>query len=583
MKEIVLKLLEKELKGKLGKEEIDRLIEIPPQQEMGDFAFPCFSLAKVEKKNPMMIASELTERLRKNLSARKGVPSVGDSSNLKTITGKISDVESKGAYVNFFINKKFLAESVLEEAVKKDFGTSKDGKGKKIVVEFLSPNTNKPLHLGHMRNMSIGDSVVHLLEFTGHDVIKVNLNNDRGVHICKSMIGYKMFGNGKTPESEKIKSDHFVGDYYVAFSKAAKENPALEEEAQEMLRKWEEGDKEVIALWKKMNKWAFDGFKETAKVFGIKFDKEYYESKIYKFGKEIVEEGLKKGIFKKKEDGAVVIDLTAEGLGEKVLLRSDGTSIYITQDMYLAKLKDEDFNIDGSFYVVANEQDYHFKVLFSILKKLGYKFTDKLHHLSYGMVELPEGRMKSREGTVVDADDLIEDTRKIAVENIKKREELSEKELRERSLKISLAAIRYTLLKIDLMKNIVFNPKESLEFEGNTGPYLLYSYARASSILRKVEKSKAKLEIFDLSKEEGALLTKIGDFPNIVKRAYSELAPNLIANYAFELCQMFNEFYHAHQVIGSKEEAFRLKLIEAFRNVLKKSLNLLGIEELEEM
>jgi len=565
MKEIVLKLLEKELKGKLSKDEISRLIEIPPQQEMGDFAFPCFSLAKIDKKNPMMIASELVEKLRKNLCK------------------EISGVEVKGAYVNFFVNKKFFAGNVLDEAVKKDYGMSKEGKGKKIVIEFPSPNTNKPLHLGHLRNMSIGESVVRLMEFYGNKIIRANLNNDRGVHICKSMLGYQMYGKGKTPESEKIKSDYFVGDYYVLFSKAAKEKPALEEEAQEMLKKWEEGDKETIALWKLMNKWAFEGFKKTYKTFGLKFDKEYFESDIYKNGKEIVEEGLKKGIFKKKEDGAVVIDLTSEGLGEKVLLRADGTSIYITQDMYLAKLKDKDFNIDGSFYVVANEQDYHFKVLFSILKKLGYKFADKLYHLSYGMVELPEGRMKSREGNVVDADDLIEDTRRIAEENIKKREELPEKELQERSLKISLAAIRYTLLKIDLTKNIVFNPKESLEFEGNTGPYLLYSYARASSIIRKVKKSKAKLEIYDLSKEEGALLTKIESFPAVVKKAYEELAPNLIANYAFELCQMFNEFYHAHQVLGSKEEGFRLKLIDAFRNVLKKSLNLLGIEELEEM
>jgi arginyl-tRNA synthetase len=565
MKEKVVLVLVKVLDKKVSKEEIEKLLEVPPQQEMGDFAFPCFGLAKIEKKSPLLIASELTEKIR------------------KVLPKEISGIEVKSAYVNFFVNKRFLAESVLKEALKKKYGSNKLGKGKKIVIEFPSPNTNKPLHLGHLRNMSIGDSVVHLMEFCGNKVIRTNLNNDRGVHICKSMIGYLKYGKGKTPKSEKIKSDHFVGDYYVLFSKDAKENPKLEEDALEMLKKWEDGDMEIGALWKCMNQWAFEGFEKTYKTFGLKFDKEYFESKIYKKGKEIVEEGLKKGIFKKREDGAVVIDLTSEGLGEKVLLRADGTSIYITQDMYLAKLKDEEFDVDGSMYVVANEQDYHFKVLFSILKKLGYKFADKLHHLSYGMVELPEGRMKSREGTVVDADDLIEDTRKIAEENIKAREKLSAEELQDRSLKISLAAIRYTLLKVDLLKNITFNPKESLEFEGNTGPYLLYSYARASSIVRKVKKLKAKMEIFDLSKQESALLTKIGNFPEVVEQAYNQLAPNLIANYAFELCQTFNEFYHEHQVIGSKEEAFRLKLIEAFRNVLKSSLNLLGIKELEEM
>jgi arginyl-tRNA synthetase len=566
MKEYIVQILGKVLDKKISNEEISGLIEVPPQQEMGDFAFPCFSLAKIEKKSPLMIAQDLAEKIRKNLSK------------------EISGVEVKSAYVNFFVNKKFLAEKVLKEAGKKDFGMSEDGNKRKIVIEFPSPNTNKPLHLGHLRNMSIGDSVANLMEFCGNKIIRTNLNNDRGVHICKSMLGYQKYGDGKTPKSEGVKSDHFVGDYYVLFSKAAKENPALEEDAQEMLRKWEAGDKDVITLWKLMNKWAFDGFKETYEKFGLKFDKEYFESKIYQNGKEIVEEGLKKGIFKKRDDGAVMIDLTSEGLGEKVLLRSDGTSIYITQDMYLAKLKDEDFGVDGSIYVVANEQDYHFKVLFSVLKKLGYKFAENLYHLSYGMVELPEGRMKSREGTVVDADDLIEDTRKLAEEGIVKRQQdVSKKDLQERSLKIALAAIRYSLLKIDLTKNIVFNPKESLEFEGNTGPYLLYSYARASSIVRKVKAKKAKMVIYDLSKEEGALLTKIGNFPDVVKQAYNQLAPNIIANYAFELCQIFNEFYHAHQVIGSKEELFRLKLIDAFRKVLKSSLNLLGIEELEEM
>jgi len=565
MKENIVNLLEKELRGKLTKEEIFSLIEVPPQQEMGDFAFPCFSLAKIEKKSPLMIAQDLVERIRKDLSK------------------EISGVEVKSAYVNFFVDKKFLAEKVLKEATKKGYGAVSKKKPLKIGMEYPSPNTNKPLHVGHLRNIALGESVSKILSFGGDNPIHLNLFNDRGILISKSMVGYELYGEGKTPESEKMQGDFFVGKYYVMFSKESAQKPELEELAKEKLRKWEEGDKKTIALWKKMNSWAYSGMEKTFDKFGLsKIKKTYFESDIYLNGKEIIEDGLKRNLFQKREDGAVFIDLKSNGLDEKVLLRPDGTAVYMTTDLFLAKKKIEDFDLDSSYYVVGNDQDYHFKVLFNILNKLGMK--KDWRHLSYGMVILPTGKMKSREGNAVSAEELIEETKKIAKESLSKRDSsLKEKELEDRAMKISLAAIKYFLLKIDIHKDIVFNPNEALEFEGNTGPYLLYSYARASSILRKIKNKKIKLEIFDLSKEESALLTKIGNFPQIVQQAYTQLAPNLIANYAFELCQSFNEFYHAHQVIGSKEEAFRLKLIEAFRNVLKSSLNLLGITELEEM
>ncbi|MBP7708139.1 arginine--tRNA ligase [Candidatus Pacearchaeota archaeon] len=562
MKEIVVKILEKELGGKLKKEEIESLVEIPPQQEMGDFAFPCFSLAKIEKKSPLMIAQDLVEKIRKNLPK------------------EISGVELKSAYVNFFIDKKFLAEKVLKEATKKGYGKQKIS-NKKVGIEFPSPNTNKALHVGHMRNMAVGCAVSNLCELAGDKVTVLNLFNDRGILICKAMMGYEMYGEGKKPGKEN--GDAFVGNFYVRFSQESEKDKKLDELAQEKLKKWEEGDKETLALWKKINSWAYSGMEKTFKKFGLrKAEKNYYESEIYLNGKEIIADGLKKGIFQKREDGAVHINLESEGFGDKVLLRNDGTAVYMTTDLYLAKKKIDDFKLDSSYYVVGCDQEYHFKVLFNILEKLGLKKDWK--HLSYGMVVLPEGKMSSRQGNAVSAEGLISETQNMAKEGLKQRNlELSDKELDNRSLAIALSAIKYHLLKVDPHKDIIFNPKESLDFEGNTGPYLLYAYARASSIIRKAKDSKKKVEIFDLSKEESALLTKIGNYPEVVKKAYLELAPNLVANYSYELCQMFNEFYHASQVIGSKEEVFRLKLIDAFRNTLKSSLNLLGIDELEEM
>ncbi len=556
-KEKVVELLSEETK--LKKKKLVALIEVPPDSKLGDYAFPCFILSKKMKKNPKEIAKEISQKLSSNLFEK---------------------IQATGPYINFFVDKKKLAEEVID--IDSKYGKGKEGK--KIMVEFPSPNTNKPLHLGHLRNIVIGESVSRILEFSGNKAIRVNLNQDRGIHICKSMLAYEKYGKGTTPEQQGKKSDHFVGDFYVLYNQKVKTNKNLEKQAQECLRQWEKGDKKTIELWKKMNNWALSGFKQTFDLLGLKFDKEYYESEVYTKGKDIIEKGIEKGFFKKKGK-AVIIKLGKVGkedLGEKYLLRSDGTSVYMTQDLALAKIKNDEFKLDGSIYVVGNEQIYHFKVLFEILKKFNFKFTKNLHHLSYGMVELPEGKMKSREGTVVDADDLIGETKKLAIDEIKQRYTLPSRAYEERGIKIALSAIRYTLLKVDINKNMLFNPKEAISFEGDTGPYLQYSYARASSILKKAKKP-GKPTINNLQGEEIELTKKLYSFPEVVSQARQQLNPSLVANYSLKLAQIFNEFYHKCPVIGDENEAFRLKLVESFTIVMKTSLWLLGIEALEEM
>lgn len=560
MKEQIVKTLAREFEGQLDFKEIDRLVEIPPSENLGDFAFPCFRLAKVMRKSPVQIAEELKTSLQPKLEGM--------------------EIEATSGYLNFFVDKQKLAQTLIGQATQDTFGRL--NADQKIVIEFASPNTNKPLHLGHLRNMSIGDSVARILSFCGCSVVRTSINNDRGVHICKSMLAYKHLGDEKTPEDTEIKSDHFVGDFYVEFNNKATQDPSWNESAQEMLRKWENGDEETLKLWKQMNGWALEGFRETYRLFGIHFDKEYYESHIYKSGKGIVQEGLDKGIFKKREDNAAIVDLEEEKLGEKVLLRPDGTSVYIVQDLYLALLKEQDYSYDRSIYVVGNEQDYHFAVLIAIFKKLGYDIAEKMKHLSYGMVELPEGKMKSREGTVVDADDLIKETQNLARQEVAARYQLSEEEAEERSLKIALAAIKYQLLKIDIAKNMVFDPKKAISFEGDTGPYLLYSYARSSSILRKAPPPDS-FTVPELEQSEIRLVKKMDFFQSAVNYAYERLSPSVIANYAFDLAQVFNEFYHSCQVIGSEQQNFRLHLVVSFRSVLRKCLDLLGIETIEEM
>ncbi len=564
MKEMIVQLLASEFAGRLAAGDINRLIEIPPSPDMGDFAFPCFSIARIFRKSPVAIAEELMNKFMHHTSFEK----------ITAISG----------YLNFFVDKKQFATSVLSNALSEQYG--RRIMALKVVIEFASPNTNKPLHLGHLRNMALGESVARILNFSGNNVVRTSINNDRGVHICKSMLAYRKLGNGATPESTGKKSDHLVGDYYVLFSKKAAEDPSWNEEAQQLLLQWEAGDGPVRDLWKTMNRWALGGFAQTFALFGIRFDKEYFESDIYTFGKEIIREGLVRGIFSTRSDGAAVVDLEAEKLGEKVLLRSDGTSVYIVQDLYLAVLKNKEFAYDRSLYVVGNEQEFHFAVLKAIFKKLGYAIADKIHHLSYGMVELPEGRMKSREGTVVDADDLIHETAGLAAEEVRTRYQLEETEIKERSLKIALAAIKYQLLRVDIGKNMLFDPKKAISFEGDTGPYLLYSYARASSILRKAGTPgtlPVPLPADDFNGSEISLLKKLDFFPEATALAYDKLSPSVIAGYAFELAQAFNEFYHNSPVIGSDKAAFRQQLVTAFRSVLQKCIRLLGIEEIEEM
>lgn len=413
--------------------EIAGLIEIPSDETLGDYALPCFPLARKLRKNPVQIAEELAKSL-----AGEGI---------------IAKAQAVSGYLNLFIDRSWMAATVLQAALESDFGQGHAGE--RIVVEYCSPNTNKPLHLGHLRNMAIGESIARVLAFLGNQVFKTCVYNDRGVHICKSILVYRDFGAGTTPETQGVKPDHFVGDFYVRFAQAAKDDPAYETKAQQLLADWESGDPETLDWWRTMNQWAFDGFRETFRLFGTFFDREYYESQIYRQGREIIMNGLERGIFVKRPDGAVVVDLTGQGLDQKVLLRANGTSVYIVQDIYLAHLKAEEFSYERSIYVVGNEQEYHFKVLQEILNLLGADGQGRIYHLSYGMVELPEGKMKSREGTVVDGDDLILATRRLAEEEIGKRYALpEEEEVRERALKIALAAIKYQLLKTETGKNM---------------------------------------------------------------------------------------------------------------------------------
>ncbi|MCS7134664.1 MAG: arginine--tRNA ligase [Candidatus Pacearchaeota archaeon] len=522
-----------------------------PKENYGDFAFPCFKFASSLGKKPEELAKELAKKIKPEKEIEK--------------------VEALNGYVNFFIKKDTFFKEIFKKKEKKI------KKRKLILVESPGPNTNKPLHVGHLRNLFIGDSIARILEFVGYDVKRVDTINDRGIHICKSMLAYKKWGKNKKPDK---KPDHFVGYFYVLFSKKAKENPKLEEEAQELLRRWENKDEEVIKLWKKMNSWAMKGIKQTYKVLGFKHDKQYFESETYEKGKEIVLEGLKRGIFK-KEDKVVFVDLGE--LGKKILLRSDGTSLYITQDIYLAKKRYEDYKFDKLIYVVASEQEHHFKSLFKILELLGYKWVKRLVHLSYGMVHLPGGKMKSREGIVVDADDLIKEVFESAKEELRKRYTLKKKQLEKRALAIALAALRFFLLKTDIKKDILFDKKAALDFEGFSGPYLQYSYARACSILRKARK-KGRLSFENIHETEIFLAKKIYEFNEIVKKAALQLKPDIIAIYCYELAQVFNNFYHSCPVLrAEKEKNRRIALVEAFKKTMKDCLHLLGIAALERM
>ncbi|MBI4440124.1 arginine--tRNA ligase [Candidatus Woesearchaeota archaeon] len=536
-------------------------LEVPPDTKLGDYAFPCFSLARIYKKSPQEIAVELAKKIVKPDSVEK--------------------IEANGPYINFFLKKSSIAHDALKQAIMEDYGRKQQGKT--IMVEFLSPNTNKPLHLGHLRNIFLGTAVSNCLEFLGNNVIKANLINDRGVHICKSMLAYHKWGSNAEPNK---KPDHFVGDFYVMYS--SREDDALKAEIQDMLVKWEQKNPEVRNLWKKMNRWALQGFKQTFGKIGLKFDKEYYESKIYNRGKNLVIGGYEKGIFQKGGDGAIIIDLEKDGLGQKVLLRANGTSVYITQDLYLAIEKFEDFPISRSIYVVGSEQDYHFRVLKIILKKLNFSHADDVFHLSYGMVFLPEGKMKSREGKVVDADDIIDEIISLSNSEIGKRyPKLSEKEKSRRASRIGLAALRFYLLRIDPSKSMTYHPEESLSFEGETGPYVQYTYARISSILRKYgKKMPENVDYALLDKDlEIEIIKLISGFPDVVEDAGTRLKVHVIPHFLLNLSQAFNEYYHKYPILkeASNVRDARIVLISCVRQVIRTGLELLDIDVLERM
>jgi len=538
----------------LMEKELADMLEVPPK-ELADLALPCFSLGT----NPIEIAKAKEKEAKEKLSKSPKSFSL------------IKEIRSAGPYLNFYINEEEFSKLVLKEIEKDDFGRGKENK--KIMVEYSAPNSNKPLHVGHMRNDSIGMAISNILEFSGNKIVKANLVNDRGIHICKSMLAYQKWKKG----SPDKKSDHFVGDCYVLFEK--NKSDELEKEALEMLQKWESGDSKTVELWKKMNQWAVTGMKETYRLFGSRFDVWFFESEFYKNAKPIIDDGLKKNIFQKDEEGRIIAKLENHGLPDKVVLRSDGTSIYISNDLALTKHKFEHFHLDRAIWIVASEQNLYFKQLFKIFELIGYEWD--CHHLSYGMVHLPSGRMKSREGTVIDADDLIADVMKLAREEIEKRHhDLGEEDIKERARQIALSAIKYYLLKVEPIKDLLFEAEKAISFEGDTGPYIQYTYARANSILNKSEKEP---EIKALGKSEFLLIKKLSVFPEIIEKCARELKPNYLTNYLFELATIFNEYYHNERVIGSEKEEARLALVKAVKTILKKGLELLNIEAPDEM
>lgn len=558
----------------------------------GDLTLVVFPLLRLSKKSPEATAEELGTVLHEQLS-------------------DISDFNVVKGFLNLSIAPTYWLEELTNIANNPNYGYTKAKENAPLaMIEYSSPNTNKPLHLGHIRNNLLGFSLSRIYEVNGYKVIKTNIVNDRGIHICKSMYAWLHWGNNETPESSGKKGDKLVGDYYVRFDQEykkelaklqadglskeeAEEQSIIMQEVREMLRKWEAQDTEVHALWKKMNSWVYDGFDITYKKLGVNFDKIYYESDTYLTGRDCVLNGLEKGLFYKKEDNSVWADLTAEGLDEKILLRADGTSVYMTQDIGTAQLRFNDYPINQMIYVVGNEQNYHFKVLSILLDKLGFSWGKDLQHFSYGMVELPEGKMKSREGTVVDADDLMadmENTAKKMSEELGKLENYSEEQAAKTHETIALGALKYFMLKVDPKKNMTFNPKESIDFNGNTGPFIQYTYARIQSLLRKAKESGIVFSSCpkDYIPEEKALLLiqNLADFKHIVQNAHSENSPALIANYAYMLAKEFNQFYHDSPILKGATEAqqqFRLLLSQEIGKIIKKSMYLLGADVPERM
>ena len=580
-----------ELYGQQVPEKMVQLQETRAEFE-GQLTLVVFPFLKMSKKAPEATAQEIGEKL----------------------VDKVPEVISKFNVIKGFLNLTInpaqwveLLESIQQNPT---FGfTPVTDQSPLVMIEYSSPNTNKPLHLGHVRNNLLGWALANVMQANGNKVVKTNIVNDRGIHICKSMLAWLKYGNGETPETSGKKGDHLIGDYYVAFDKhyreevkelvakgmdeeQAKQEAPLIKEAHEMLVKWEQNDPEVRGLWKKMNEWVYAGFDETYKALGVSFDKIYYESNTYLEGKEKVEEGLEKGFFYRREDGSVWADLTKEGLDEKLLLRSDGTSVYMTQDIGTAKLRFQDYPIDKMIYVVGNEQNYHFQVLSILLDKLGFKWGKDLVHFSYGMVELPNGKMKSREGTVVDADDLIAtmiaDARQMSADKVNKLEGITEEEAQEIARIVGMGALKYFILKVDARKNMLFNPEESIDFNGNTGPFIQYTYARIRSILRKAgEVNLADLaKDTELSDKEISLIQHLQGFQAAVKQAGTDYNPSCIANYCYELVKEYNQFYHDFSVLREEDEKkrqFRIALSAAVSQVIKNGMGLLGIEVPERM
>ncbi len=560
----------------------------------GDLTLVVFPFLKISKKNPELTAQEIGDALQRE----------------ESLVSKFNVIKG---FLNLSIAQNHWIGTLNSIVADANYGTVKATESSPLyMVEYSSPNTNKPLHLGHIRNNLLGYSLCQILQANGYKVVKTNIVNDRGIHICKSMLAWKLFGNGETPESTGKKGDHLVGDYYVRFDKEykiqvkelmekqgmneedAKKQAPLLLEAQSMLKKWEDGDPEVVALWKKMNSWVYAGFDETYKRLGVGFDKIYYESQTYLDGKAKVNEGLQKGAFYRREDGSVWADLTSNGLDEKLLLRADGTSVYMTQDIGTAQQRFKEYAIDKMIYVVGNEQNYHFQVLSIVLDRLGFSWGKDLVHFSYGMVELPEGKMKSREGTVVDADDLMDEminTARETSDELGKLEGCSEEEIANVARICGLGALKYFILKVDPRKNMTFNPKESIDFNGNTGPFIQYTHARIRSLLRKAEEAGFKLpeslpEDMEVSEKESNLIQNLASFPDVVRQAGSDYSPALVANYAYELVKEYNQFYHDFSILkeeDSRKKAFRLLLSQSVAKVIKTAMGLLGIEVPERM
>ena len=556
----------------------------------GDYTVVVFPLLKASRKSPEATATELGEKI---------VASTPEIKSFNVIKG----------FLNLAIDSSFWAARFQEIVETENYGMA-PASGRTIMIEYSSPNTNKPLHLGHVRNNLLGYSVATILKANGHNVIKVNLVNDRGIHICKSMLAWQLYGGGETPASSGMKGDHLVGKYYVELDKhykaqvkelmaekglsedEAKKQAPIMLQAQEMLRKWEAKDPEVYALWETMNGWVYEGFDVTYKAMGVDFDKVYYESQTYLLGKSLVEDGLEKGVFFRKEDNSVWIDLEADGLDQKLLLRGDGTSVYMTQDLGTALSRFEENSLDDMIYVVGNEQNYHFQVLKLVLKKLGYEWSDNIFHLSYGMVELPEGKMKSREGTVVDADDLIADmigTAREMSDELGKLDGCSEQEAAAICEMVGLGALKYFILKVDPKKTMLFDPRESIDFNGNTGPFIQYTHARIRSIMRKADEAGIDASTYvnaTLLPEEVELVKALAEYPAVVRTAGEQFAPSVIAAYTYDLAKQFNGYYHDHSILKEENEAvrsLRLKLAAEVARVIRSAMSLLGINVPERM